>query len=84
MSEVQKFQHIIDRIREDLTFIENLYWKLNHLLDNPLLRSDFSYEKIITLRGVRIQRVYTLYQSMNSLYCTLIFIISAFKVVSPQ
>jgi len=46
MSEAQKFQHIIDGIREDLTFVENLYGKLDwDLFTNPYLRSDFSYEK---------------------------------------
>lgn len=46
MSEAQKFQHIINGIREDLTFIENLYWILDsNLMSNPYLRSDFSYEK---------------------------------------
>jgi hypothetical protein len=46
MSEAQKFQHIISGIREDLTFIENLYWILDsNLMSNPYLRSDFSYKK---------------------------------------
>jgi hypothetical protein len=44
MSEVRKFQDIVNGIREDLTIIENLYWKLHeNLFSNPLLRSDFSY-----------------------------------------
>jgi len=46
MSEAQKFQHILDGIREDLAFVENLYWKLHEdLMSNPYLRSDFSYER---------------------------------------
>jgi len=45
MSEKQKFQDIINGIREDLTYIENLYWGLSGLMDNPNLRSNFSYER---------------------------------------
>jgi hypothetical protein len=46
MSETRKFQYIVDGIREDLTFVENLYWKLyGNLTDNPKLQSDFSYER---------------------------------------
>jgi len=46
MSETRKFQYIINGIREDLTLAENLYLKLHwNLMDNPYLRSDFSYEK---------------------------------------
>jgi hypothetical protein len=46
MSETQKFQHIINGIREDLIFVEYLYWKLySNLMNNPHLQSEFSYEK---------------------------------------
>jgi len=46
MSEAQKFQHIIDGIREDLTFVDNLYGKLHWILmNNPHLRNGFSYKK---------------------------------------
>mgnify|MGYP005856609125 CR=1 FL=1 len=46
MSETRKFQYIINGIREDLTFVEHLYWKLyGSLTNNPYHESDFSYEK---------------------------------------
>ena len=48
MSETQKFQHIVNGIREDLTFIENLHAMLDlNLGFNQGLRSSFShvYEK---------------------------------------
>jgi hypothetical protein len=46
MSEIHKFQYIVNGIREDLTFVENLYWKLyGNLTNNPYLNSDFSYER---------------------------------------
>ena len=46
MSEMQKFQHILNGIRADLTFVENLYLKLDgNLLNNPYLESDFSHER---------------------------------------
>jgi len=48
MSETRKFQYIINGIREDLTFIEELYGKLDwNLFNNQGLRSnlDFYYKK---------------------------------------
>jgi len=46
MSETQKFQEIVDGVREDLEFVENLYWILDgKLLSNPYLDSDFHYTK---------------------------------------
>lgn len=46
MSEARKFQDIVNGIREDLTFIEELYRKLDwNLFNNQGLRSDFSYKK---------------------------------------
>lgn len=46
MSEAQKFQHILDGIREDLTLLEDLYVKLDwSLLGNSYLNSEFSYER---------------------------------------
>lgn len=43
---MQKFQHILNGIRADLTFVENLYLKLDgNLLNNPYLESDFSHER---------------------------------------
>lgn len=46
MSETQKFQYIINGIREDLTLVKKLYHMLHwNLFMNPALRSDFSYEK---------------------------------------
>lgn len=52
MSETQRFQEIVLGIREDLTFVENLYWMLNgKLVNNPYLDSDFSY--LETAFGIR-------------------------------
>jgi hypothetical protein len=51
VSETQKFQHIVDGIREDLTFVENLRAMLDwHIGTNQGLRSSFShvYEKTVT------------------------------------
>jgi len=46
MNEACKFQGIIDGIREDLTLVKELFWKLDKdLTNNPDLRSDFSYEE---------------------------------------
>lgn len=64
MSNVQKFQHIIRGIREDLTFIENLYEKLHwNLMHNPVLRTIFSYEKLASeikewINDVFLDKVY--------------------------
>jgi len=46
LSNAQKFQYIISGIREDLTFVENLYWALwGVLYFNQELRSSFSSER---------------------------------------
>jgi len=89
MSDVQKFQHIIDGIREDLTFIENLYWKLNHLLDNPLLRSDFSYEKTAFeikewINDVLLDKIYEINLKVLKFLTDVAFAKSSSKKVSTQ
>lgn len=46
MSNAQKFQYIIQGIREDLTYVENLYWTLWQILNfDPQLISSSSSER---------------------------------------
>jgi tetratricopeptide (TPR) repeat protein len=48
MSEASKFQHIVNGIREDIAFIEKLYWNLDrHLSFNQGLRDELSYRKTV-------------------------------------
>lgn len=48
MNEAQKFQHILNGIREDLAIVEQLYWILHEkLLSNPDLESDFNHSRTV-------------------------------------
>jgi len=90
MSETRKFQHIIDGIREDLTFVENLYLKLHwNLMDNPYLRSDFSYEKTAFeikewINDVLLDKMYEINSKVLKFLTDVSFTESSFKKVSTQ
>ena len=90
MSETRKFQHIIDGIREDLTFVENLYWKLNEsLLSNPYLDSDFSYEKTAFeikewINDVLLDKIYEINSKVLKFLIDVSFTESSFGKISTQ
>lgn len=90
MSETRKFQHIINGIREDLTFVENLYWKLHwHLMVNPYLRSSFSYEKTAFeikewINDVFFDKIYEIDSKILKFLTDLSLAEQIFKKVSTQ
>lgn len=90
MSETRKFQHIIDGIREDLTFVEKLYWILHEsLLSNPYLNSDFSYEKTAFeikewINDVLLDKIYEINSKVLKFLTDVSFTESSFKKVSTQ
>jgi len=90
MSETRKFQHIIDGIREDITFVENLFLKLRwNLMDNPYLRSYFSYEKTAFeikewINDVLLDKIYEINSKVVKFLTDVSFTESSFKKVSTQ
>lgn len=90
MSETRKFQHIIDGIREDLTFVENLYWKLDwNLMHNPHLRSNFYYEKTAFeikewINDVLLDKIYEINSKVLKFLTDVSFPESSFEKVSTQ
>jgi len=90
MSETRKFQHIINGIREDLTFVEKLYWKLHgYLMNNPYLRSSFSYEKTAFeikewINDVFLDKIYEIDSKLLKFLTDVSLAESSFKKVSIQ